>query len=57
MINHSSTNAIYVTGLAHAYPQHSLGPKEFEENIARLYPNHTTSPGYIHTREIEMNSY
>jgi hypothetical protein len=56
MIYHSSTNGIYVTGLAHAYPQHSFGPKEFEGYVTRLYSDYNKSPGYIRTRKVEVYS-
>ncbi|KAF1918633.1 thiolase-like protein [Ampelomyces quisqualis] len=40
-----STGGVYVTGLAHAYPQYAFGNNEFSDLIARLYPHHSTSPG------------
>jgi hypothetical protein len=49
MVRNISNSAIYVTGLAHAYPPYSLNAQEFTELIARLYPGYSISPGYIST--------
>jgi hypothetical protein len=42
-----STHALYITGLAHTYPQYSLGAQEFNDLIVRLYPDHHKNLGYI----------
>jgi hypothetical protein len=41
-----STDALYIVGLAHAYPQCSNGTQEFNDLITRLYPSHDKNPGY-----------
>jgi hypothetical protein len=47
MVRPINTSSLYITGLSHAYPEHSYGPKEFEDVVKRLYPQYATSPGYV----------
>jgi hypothetical protein len=48
MARDMSTDALYVVGLAHAYPQYSLGTQEFNDLIIRLYPGVDKNLGYIY---------
>jgi hypothetical protein len=48
MARDMSTDALYVVGLAHAYPQYSLGTQEFNDLIIRLYPGVYKNLGYIY---------
>ncbi|KAH3912494.1 hypothetical protein HBI56_205790 [Parastagonospora nodorum] len=45
MVHKINSSGLYITGLAHAYPEHSFGPDEFQDYVARLYPEYRTSPG------------
>jgi hypothetical protein len=48
MARNISTDALYIVGLAHAYPQYSLGTQEFNDLIIRLYPGFHKNSGYIY---------
>lgn len=48
MFRNTITGTLYITGLAHEYPIYSLGPLVFENVLTRLYPQYSTSPGYIY---------
>lgn len=38
-------DSIFVTGLARAYPSHSLKQVDFEDLLERLYPDRMEAPG------------
>jgi hypothetical protein len=54
MVYQTSPSSLYVTGLSHAYPQHSYGPKDFDDLVKRLYPEYATSPGYVHVSQLPL---
>ncbi|KAJ4984864.1 chalcone synthase [Stagonosporopsis vannaccii] len=49
-------NTVYVTGLAHQYPEHSRTQNEFAALITRLVPDHITSPALQRLLEVNRNT-
>ncbi|KAF2826656.1 thiolase-like protein [Ophiobolus disseminans] len=45
MVRSLNIRSLYITGLAHEYPSHSFGRKDFENLIKKLYPTYSTSLG------------
>ncbi|KAF1355789.1 thiolase-like protein [Lizonia empirigonia] len=52
----SSTNAIYIAGLAHAYPKYSQTQEQFADLITRLCPEYITSPGFQRLLHVSRNT-
>jgi type III polyketide synthase len=47
MTRSSRTNAIYITGLGHKYPSHSVKQEDFEGMLQRVFPDETSSPASV----------
>lgn len=45
MTRSSKPSTVYVTGLAHEYPQFSVKQEQFQELIETLYPEHSNAKG------------
>lgn len=44
----AKTDAVYITGLGHEYPPHTIQQEDFAKIIESLYPGHyLSSPGYV----------
>jgi len=43
----NKTNAIYIIGLGHEYPPHSVRQEQFEDVLERLCPDEITSPASV----------
>jgi hypothetical protein len=41
------TNAVYITGLGHEYPSHSIKQEHFMDLIERLHPDEIVSPTLV----------
>ena len=37
-------DTLYITGLGHEYPIHTVKQNEFKEHVERLYPDEHASP-------------
>lgn len=40
----NKTNAVYITGLGHEYPSHSIKQEHFMELLEKLHPDEVNSP-------------
>ncbi|KZM26501.1 transferase [Ascochyta rabiei] len=49
-------SSIYITGLAHEYPQYSQTQEQFADLITKLCPEYTTSPGLQRLLHINGNT-
>jgi type III polyketide synthase len=45
MPRHNKLDALYITGLAHEYPPHTVTQEQFGDYVERLYPDAAASPG------------
>ena len=43
----TTNNSVYITGLAHEYPQYTMTQEQSADLFARLAPEHITSPGSV----------
>ncbi|KAF3042993.1 t3pks [Didymella heteroderae] len=48
--------SVYITGLAHQYPEHSQTQEQFVELVTRLVPEHISSPGFQRLLHVNRNT-
>ncbi|KAF3053787.1 t3pks [Didymella keratinophila] len=50
------TNSVYITGLAHEYPENSQTQERFARLVTRLVPEHVSSPGFQRLLHVSQNT-
>ncbi|KAF2632933.1 thiolase-like protein [Macroventuria anomochaeta] len=51
-----SNNSVYISGLAHEYPQYSQTQEQFADLVTRLVPEYITSPGFQRLLHVNRNT-
>ncbi|KAF1933239.1 thiolase-like protein [Didymella exigua CBS 183.55] len=55
-MNFPISNSVYITGLAHQYPEYSQTQEQFAELVTRLFPEHISSPGFRRLLHVNQNT-